>query len=124
MLWEEGQPVTISYTELINYTALILMTFTASFAAFFLKKSTNAGSITSIVKSKFLYIGGFLYIGAAALNIWLFQREMDYSVVVPLGSLNYIWTMFIARIFLKEKINMAKIIGVLLIFSGVICVAL
>ena len=108
---------------IINYSSIIFMTLTASFAAFFLKKSTNAGTISSIIKNKFLYIGAFLYLVAAALNIWLLGR-MDFFVVVPLGSLNYIWTMFIARIFLKEEIRLEKIIGVLLILAGVIYIAL
>jgi drug/metabolite transporter (DMT)-like permease len=32
--------------------------------------------------------------------------------------------MFIAGIFLKEKIGMGKIIGVILFLSGVICIAI
>jgi drug/metabolite transporter (DMT)-like permease len=94
-----------------------------SFASFFLKKSTNGGTVLSIIKNKYLYIGGFLYVIAALFNIWLLQK-MSYFVVVPLGSICYIWTMIIAGIFLKEKIGMGKIIGVLLILSGVVCIAL
>jgi len=99
------------------------MTLTASFASLFLKKSTNGGTILSIIKNKNLYIGGFLYVIAALFNIWLLQR-MSYFVVVPLGSICYIWTMFIAGIFLKEKIGIRKIIGVLMILSGVVFITL
>jgi drug/metabolite transporter (DMT)-like permease len=99
------------------------MTLTASFASFFLKKSTGGGTVLSIIMNKYLYAGGFLYLIAALFNIWLLQK-LPYSVVVPLGSVCYIWTMFIAGIFLKEKIGIGKIIGVMLIFSGVICIAL
>jgi drug/metabolite transporter (DMT)-like permease len=99
------------------------MTLIASFASFFLKKSTNSGTVLNIIKNKYLYIGGFLYLIAALFNIWLLQK-MSYFVVVPLGSICYIWTMIIAGIFLKEKIGMGKIIGVLLILSGVVCIAL
>jgi drug/metabolite transporter (DMT)-like permease len=99
------------------------MTLTASFASFFLKKSTGGGTILSIIKNKYLYAGGFLYVIAALFNIWLLQK-LPYSVVVPLGSICYIWTMFIAGIFLKEKIGVGKIIGVMLILSGVICITL
>jgi drug/metabolite transporter (DMT)-like permease len=98
------------------------MSLTASFASFFLKKSTNGGTVLSIIKNKYLYIGGFLYVIAALFNIWLLQK-MPYFVVVPLGSICYIWTMIIAGFFLKEKIGMGKIIGVLLILSGVVCIA-
>ena len=95
----------------------------ASFASLFLKKSTNGGTILSIIKNKNLYIGGFLYIIAVLFNIWLLKR-MSYFVVVPLGSICYIWTMFIAGIFLKEKIGIRKIIGVLMILSGVVLITL
>jgi drug/metabolite transporter (DMT)-like permease len=98
------------------------MTLTASFAGFFLKKSTVGGTVLSIIKSKFLYFGGILYIMGALFNIWLLKR-LPYSVVIPLGSICYIWTMFIARFFLKEKIGKGKILGILLILSGVFFIA-
>lgn len=107
---------------IIYYFVLIIMTLTASFASFFLKKSTIGGTVLSIIKNKYLYIGGFLYAIAALFNIWLLQK-MTYFVVVPLGSICYIWTMVIAGLFLKERIGMGKIIGVILILSGVVCIA-
>jgi len=99
------------------------MTLTASFASFFLKKSGTGGTVLSIIKNKYLYFGGFLYVIVTIFNIWLLQK-MPYFVVVPLGSICYIWTMIIAGIFLKEKIGTGKIIGVLLILSGVVCIVM
>jgi drug/metabolite transporter (DMT)-like permease len=99
------------------------MTITAALASFFLKKSTSGGTIASIVKNRFLYLGGFLYAISSFLNIWIL-KQMPYSVVVPMGSMCYIWTMFIARMFLKEKIGLGKIVGVLFILSGVVCIAI
>ena len=99
------------------------MTIIVSFAGFFLKKSTFNLSIISIIKNKYLYIGGFLYIISTCFNIWLLQK-LSYSIVVSLGSLCYIWTIFIAYFFLKEKITFSKIIGILLIISGVLCIAI
>jgi len=104
------------------YPSIIVMTLVASFASFFLKKSTNGGSIMSIISNKYLYIGGFLYVLTALFNIWILKR-LPYSIVIPLGSICYIWTMLIAGFFLKEKIGLGKIIGVLLILSGVVCIA-
>jgi len=108
---------------IIYYIILIIMTLIASFASFFLKKSTNGGTVISIIKNKFLYIGGFLYVIAALFNIWLLQK-MSYFIVVPLGSICYIWTMVIAGVFLKEKIGIGKILGISLIISGVIFLVL
>jgi len=102
---------------------IIIMTLFASSASFLLKISADKGTIINIITCKYLYIGGFLYIIAALLNIWILQK-MPYSAVVPLGSFNYIWTMIIAGIFLKEKIGVRKITGVLLILTGVFCIAI
>jgi drug/metabolite transporter (DMT)-like permease len=98
------------------------MSLIASIASFSLKMSTSRGTVISIVKNKYLYFGGLLYILASLLNIWIL-KQLPYSVVLPLGSICFIWTMFIAGIFLKEKIGIGKIIGVFLILSGVILIA-
>jgi len=108
---------------MIIYILILVMTLTAAFASFFLKKSTGGGTIISIIRNKYLYIGGFLYILAALFSIWLLKK-IPYSIVIPMGSICYIWTMIIAGFFLKEKISKGKIIGVLLILSGVFCIAM
>ena len=108
---------------IIYYPLILIMGLVAAFASFFLKKSTGGGSITSIILNKYFYLGGFLYTVSALFGIWIIKR-MPYSVVIPLGSVCYIWTMFIAKFFLKEKIGLGKIVGMLLILSGVTCIAL
>jgi len=104
------------------YLLIIAMTLIASFAGLSLKKSTDGESIISIVKNKYLYIGGFLYVIAALLNVWILKK-LPFSAAVPLGSFTYVWTMIIAGLFLKEKIGIGKIIGVLFIIAGVVCIA-
>jgi len=108
---------------IIYYVLIIIMAFISSTASFSLKKSTNGITVVSILTNKYLYIGSFLYIIAASLNIYILQK-LPYSVVVPLGSITYIWTMLIAYFFLKEKIGINKIIGIILIISGVFCIAI
>ena len=108
---------------MVYYIIILIMSMVASFASFFLKKSTTGITVISIIKNKYLYIGGFLYVIAALFNIWILQK-MSYFIVVPLGSICYIWTMLIAGIFLKEKIGIGKIIGVLLILAGVVCMTI
>ena len=94
---------------IVYYFILLIMSLIASFASFFLKKSTTGGTVLNIIKNRYLYIGGFLYVIAALFNIWILQK-LPYFIVVPLGGICYIWTMIIAGIFLKEKIGMGKII--------------
>lgn len=76
-----------------------------------------------MLKNKNLYIGGILYLLGAVMNIWVL-RFWDYSVVLPLTSLTYIWTMVLSYIILKEKISAKKIVGVILILAGAILVSL
>ena len=70
-----------------------------------------------------IYIGGLLYLLSAVLNIWIL-RFLDYSVVLPLTSLTYIWTMIISYLILKEKITIKKILGVAFILVGAVIVSI
>ena len=67
----------------------------------------------------YLYLGGGLYVLSALLNLYLLKR-LPYSVVIPLGSLTYIWTLIIARKYLGEAISKQKLMGILSILIGVI----
>lgn len=99
--------------------ALVLMGLFASVASLFLKKSTAGGlSVRSLLGSLYFYLGGVLYVLSALLNLYLLKR-LPYSIVVPLGSLTYIWTLIIAHKFLGETITRRKMAGLLLIIIGV-----
>ena len=99
------------------YIILIIMTLIGSVASFFLKKGSSFKNIVELFKNKYVYIGGILYVLSALLNIYVL-KYLDYSVVLPLTSITYIWTLFISAIFLNEKINIKKIIGIMLIVGG------
>ena len=102
---------------------IILMTLLGSFGGFFFKKSTVGNTTVSIIKSKFLYIGGVIYVASAVLNI-IVLKYMPLSVVLPMTAITYIWSMIISRIILKEKITIFKLAGIISIIVGVIFVAL
>ena len=55
------------------------------------------------------------------LNIFIL-RYLDYSIVLPLASITYIWTMVISVVCLKEKVTRKQMSGVLLIMIGAILV--
>lgn len=100
--------------------ALFLMGIFASVASLFLKKSTSSGlNIRSFLINPYLYLGGGLYVLSALLNLYLLKR-LPYSVVIPLGSLTYIWTLIIAHKYLGEAISKQKLMGILSILIGVI----
>ena len=104
------------------YICLILMTFMGSIASLFLKRASGSDGIKNMLLNPNLYIGGMLYLLSAVLNIWIL-RFLDYSVVLPLTSLTYVWTMIISYLVLKEKITFKKIAGVLLVLVGAIIVS-
>ena len=105
------------------FICLLIMTVLGSVASLFLKKASGTDGILAMIKNVNLYIGGFLYLASAILNIWLL-RYLEYSVVLPLTSLTYIWTMVFSYMILKEKITKKKICGVFLILIGAICVSI
>ena len=107
----------------IVWLLLLIMTVMGSVASFFLKKASVASSLFEMLKNINLYIGGGLYVSSAILNI-IVLRYLDYSVVLPMTSLTYIWTMVISYMIFKEKITKKKIIGVVAIFVGAIIVAI
>ena len=106
----------------IYYIVLLVMTMFGSVASLFLKKASGLNSLIDMLKNINLYIGGFLYVSSAVLNIWLL-KILDYSVILPLTSLTYIWTMILSCFILKEKITVKKIAGVCLILVGAIIIS-
>ena len=106
----------------IYYIVLLIMTMFGSVASLFLKKASGSNGLINMLKNINLYIGGFLYVSSAVLNIWLL-KILDYSVILPLTSLTYIWTMVLSYFILKEKITVKKIAGVCLILVGAIIIS-
>ena len=108
---------------ILLYICLLLMTLLGSVASLFLKKASVANNLTELITNINLYVGGFLYLSSAILNIWLL-RYLDYSVVLPLTALTYVWTLIISHHFLGEKITRGKIIGTLFILLGAITLSI
>jgi len=102
---------------------LLIMTLLGSIAGYFLKKLSESNKLIDMAKSKYLYLGASLYLIAAVLNIYIL-RFLDYSVVLPMTSLTYIWTMLISYKFLNEKITYRKIFGSIIILCGTIAIGL
>lgn len=105
------------------YIILLVMTIIGSVASFFLKKASKSETVINLIRNINIYIGGALYITSALLNIYIL-KYLDYSVVLPLTAITYIWTLLISYKFLKEKVSFKKIIGIVCIIMGAIIIAL
>ncbi len=110
--------------KMVLMLALILLveTSVASFASFFLKKSSGVEKKTDILRSPYFYLGGVLYVISSCLSIVLMQF-LPYAIILPLGSLTYVWTMFISKWLLHEEITKRKLLGITVIICGVILLA-
>ncbi len=109
---------------MIFYLAvLIVMTLLGASASLFLKKASGSEGIFGLIKNVNFYAGGILYLLAALLNIYIL-KFLDYSVVLPLTSFTYIWTMALSYFVLKEKITGRKLVGVALILAGAVAVSM
>lgn len=108
---------------MIYYASLIIMTMIGSSASFFLKKASGFKTIKEVIKNKNLYIGGVLYGASAIINVWVL-KYLDYSVVLPLTSITYVWTIFLSKKYLNEVITKRKVMGVTLIIVGAIFISM
>jgi len=82
----------------------------------------NMQSVSALAHDKRFILGVVLYLVAAANNIFIL-RYMDYSIILPMASLTYIWTMIIAYRLLGEVITKRKIFGVAAIIAGAVLLA-
>lgn len=99
------------------------MTILGAVASLFLKRASGFKNITQLLYNYNFYLGGGLYFLCALLNIYVL-KYLDYSTVLPLTSITYIWTTVLSYFILKEKIGLRKIIGVTGILIGAFFIAL
>lgn len=103
----------------LYYSLAVVMCALGAFGSFFLKKASSFESIKGLLKDYCLYVGAVLYLLSAIINIYLLKK-LDYVVVLPLTSMTYIFTILIARFFLKEQLTILKIVGIVFIITGVV----
>ena len=68
-------------------------------------------------------LAGFAFYGVGALVMIFAYRFGKLSILQPVLSLNYVVSIVLAALVLKEEITLLKCIGVLIIIGGVILIA-
>ena len=74
-------------------------------------------------KGIIVMLAGFLFYGAGALVMLIAYRFGKLSVLQPMLSLNYVLSIILAAVVLKESITILKCIGVIVIIAGVVLIA-
>jgi drug/metabolite transporter (DMT)-like permease len=98
---------------------VLVASFLGSFGAVFLKAGSQK------LKHGFWHIinprlaGGVALFLASSYFFVMGIRQGELSVLYPMVSLGYIWTLFWSRIFFKEPFTRTKFLGLFLILVGV-----
>lgn len=77
----------------------------------------------SVDTSVWVLLAGFCFYGVGALIMIIAYRYGKLSVLQPMLSLNYVLSILLAALVLKEQVSLFKCIGVLVIIAGVILIA-
>lgn len=108
----------------MSYTTSVILVVFASIMAALGQLNLKIGSarleknIREIIKNYALLRGIFFY-GASAIIGIIALRGAELTVLYPIASLNYVWVSFLSMRFLREKMNIYKWLGVLMIIIGV-----
>ena len=101
--------------SLLAISLVIISTLIGASGAVLLKKGSKRIHLTSL----YLIFGLFLYALSTVFYISALKLE-QLSVLYPILSIGYVWISLFSIIFLEEKMNMDKWLGILLIIFGVV----
>ncbi len=112
-------------TPMQSIVLVAIASFIGSFGALFLK----AGAGKLHLGMRYLVFNGRLLLGvalfcASSLAYVVGVRRGELSVLYPLVSLGYIWTLLWSVLFLKEKLTRNKCLGLALIVIGIVFIGL
>jgi len=114
---------------MINFFALGLVLFgcfLGGIGAVLVKKGAEdflLKKIWKVFSNKFLVIGFVLYSISVPFYMVALRWE-ELSVLYPMISTTYIWTVFFSIVFLEEKMNKWKWFGLMGIVLGVVSIGL
>jgi drug/metabolite transporter (DMT)-like permease len=75
------------------------------------------GSLLGLLRTPWIILGFFCY-GVSAI-LWLdVLSKLDFSMAFPMVSLTYVFSLLIGRLIFHETVGLDRVLGVLLILSG------
>jgi multidrug transporter EmrE-like cation transporter len=107
-------------TPVHSLLLVMLASFIGSFGAVFLKSGAAQlhRSLVTLVSNWRLALGVAFFLLSSYFFV-LAMREGELSVLYPLNSFTYAWTMIWSRIFFGEPITRRKVSGLCLIGAGI-----
>lgn len=112
-------------TPISSMAWVSLGSFIGSFGAVFLK----AGAVRLELKAQSLLrnwqlAAGVFFFCFSSIFFVLGMRDGELSVLYPMVSLGYVWTLFWSRWFFGERLTPTKFAGLGLILAGVLMIGL
>jgi undecaprenyl phosphate-alpha-L-ara4N flippase subunit ArnE len=109
----------LEMTEPLSIVLVLFGAIVNASAAFFVKKGIDHFPLLKLYKSNFFLFGFFLYLSSIFIYL-VALRGGELSVLYPLVSTTYIWSMFFSVRYLDEKMNKWKWRALIGIIIGVI----
>ena len=99
--------------------------FVGSFGAVFLKAGAERleRNLQSILTNWRLAAGIFFFLASSILYL-RGVRDGELTVLYPMVSLGYVWTLFWSRLFFHEPVTRSKLYGLGLILVGIVLLGL
>lgn len=104
---------------------MVFATILGAFGSLLLKKGAENFelNLSSILGNWKVILGLFLYVLASVIFIWLLKTSR-LSFLYPFTALSYVWVSFLSIKFLKERLNLWKCAGIMLIITGIVFITL
>ena len=100
---------------------VFIASFLGSFGAVFLK--SGAGKLHRNLKSVILNWRLALGVGFYLVSSFFFVlgiRRGELTVLYPMVSLGYVWTLLWSRLFFKERMTRGKFMGIGMVLAGIV----
>ena len=112
----------MNQTPLSSVLLVLAASLIGSFGAVFLKLGAAPlkNGLRYILNWK-LFTRVLLFVGSSVPFV-MGLRHGELSVLYPMVSLGYVWTMLWSKIFFNEPITRAKIGALAMILTGIVCI--
>ena len=112
-------------TPLSSIVLILASSFVGSFGAVFLKLGAEymRPGLKGIVSNYRLALGVVLYLLSSVFFV-MGVAQGELTILYPMVSLGYIWTLLWAYLFFKEPFTRSKVFGLAMIIAGVACISL
>ena len=108
-------------TPLSSMLLVLLAAFVGSFGAVFLKGGAGRlhRQIRTLLLNWRLALGVAFYVLSSFFFV-LGVRQGELTILYPMISLGYVWTLLWSRLFFREAITRNKFLGIGLVLAGIV----